>query len=65
MEGNEATAPASSGSQPRVMDKSLIKFLLYMKSKEENRGIIMYTSGVEACAKCGEDHLSEFFYHYN
>lgn len=67
MEENEPTAQASSSGQPRAMDKSLIKFLLYMKSKEENRGIIMYIAGVEACSRCGEDHLmiSEFHYHYN
>lgn len=70
MEGNEPTAQASSDSQPRATDKSayeLIKFLLYMKSHEEGRGIIMYTAGVEYCKNCGEAHLviGEFYYHYN
>lgn len=70
MEGNEPTAPASSDNRPRAMAKSaltLLSFYLYMKSKEENRGIIMYTAEPEPCEKCGEVHLTlrEFYYHYN
>lgn len=70
MEGNEPTARANTNNQPREMDKSAfepIRFLLYMKSQEESRGIVMYVSGPEACRKCGEEHLSviEFYQHYN
>lgn len=70
MEGTEPTAQASSGNQPRAMAKSaftLIKFLLYMKSSDEGRAIIIYTHGPEPCDKCGEEHLviNQFYYHYN
>lgn len=72
MEENEPTAPASSSGQPRAMDKSafeLMNFLLYMRSGEEKRGIIMYidTADPQPCPKCGEIHLTltQFYYHYN
>lgn len=72
MEGIEPTAPESSGGHPRVMDKSayeLINFLLYLKSKDENRSTLMYaeTANPRPCRKCGEIHVTliEFYYHYN